>query len=67
MVQQYPYSTGWVKNIVVILYIHGALFIYLLFCNHQDTEYESREMEIGVAGPIFAQKNKKDSMGKQSP
>ena len=44
------------KNIVVILPIYGALAISLLFCDHQDTEYESQDMENGVAGPILTQK-----------
>ena len=47
MGKKYPYSTRWVKTIVGILHIYGALAILLLFCNHQDTEFESQEMEIG--------------------
>ena len=27
------------------------------FCDHQEIEYESREIEIGVAGPILTQNN----------
>ena len=56
MVQQYPYYTRWVKTIVGVLHIYEALAIFLLFCNHQDTESESQEMEIGLAGPIFTPK-----------
>ena len=52
MGQQYPYSIKWVKTVVVILHIYGARAIFLLFCNHQETESESREMKIGGAGPI---------------
>ena len=49
---------------MLILHIYGARAIFLLFCNHQDTESESREMEIGVAGLIFTNKNDiKGSMG----
>ena len=36
-----------------ILHIYGARVIILRFFNHQDTESESQEMEIGEAGPIF--------------
>ena len=41
---------------VVILHIYGARSIFLIFYDHQDTESEQPEIEIGVAGPIFAQK-----------
>ena len=40
MGQQYQYSTRREQNIVVILHIYGALYIYLLFYYHQDTESE---------------------------
>ena len=52
MWQFYPYSTISVDNIVVILHINGAGAIFLLIFDHQDTESESREMEICVAGPF---------------
>ena len=39
--QLYPYSTIWEKNVVVILHIYGEIAIFLLFCDHQDTESES--------------------------
>ena len=65
MGQQYPYSTRWEGNIVVILHIYGALAMFLLFYDHQETESESREMEIGVAGPIFTHKNIKGSTGQR--
>ena len=42
---------------MVILPIYGARAIFLLFCDHQDSGSESREMKIGVAGPIFTHKN----------
>ena len=32
------------ENVVVILHIYEALAIFLLFCDHQDTEYESWEV-----------------------
>ena len=41
MVQQYPYYKRCEKKIVVVLHIYGALDILLLFCDHQDTDYES--------------------------
>ena len=34
---------------MAILHIYGARAIFLLFCDHQYTESESREMEIGVS------------------
>ena len=37
---------------VAILHIYGARTISLLFSNHQDTEYESQEMEIDVSVSI---------------
>ena len=33
-------------------------------CDHPDTGSESQEIEIGVAGPIFTQKNIKGTMVK---
>ena len=33
---------------VVIIHIFRARVIFLLFCDHQYTEYYEREMEIGV-------------------
>ena len=56
MAYQYTYYTRWEKNVVVILRIYGARAISLLFCNHQDTEPESQEMEIGAAGSISIHK-----------
>ena len=35
---------------------YGALDILLLFCDHQETGSESREMEICVTEPLFTQK-----------
>ena len=31
----------------------GAKAIYLLLCDHQDTEYEQQGMKIGVSWTIF--------------
>ena len=49
-------------NIVVILHINGARAIFLLFFDHQDTESESREMEICVAGPFLTQRKIPNSL-----
>ena len=38
------HSTIGDKNIVVTLNIYGARAIFLLFCDHQDTEYELCEI-----------------------
>ena len=38
MGQRYPYYTIWEKSIVVIVNIYEAGAIFLLFCDHQDTE-----------------------------
>ena len=63
MVQGYPYPTRWVGKIMIILHIYGPKANFLLFCDHQDTESESREIEIVVLGLIFPQKNIKGPMG----
>ena len=59
----YPYSTKWKKNIVVILHIYGAIAIFILFCDRQDTESESCEIEMSISQPMFTYKNIKGSMG----
>ena len=41
MTQLYVYSIKGVKNIEVIIHIYGALAIFILFWDHQDTESES--------------------------
>ena len=58
----HTYSKGWVDFVLVILHFFGDLAIFLLFCNHQNTKSESRDMEIGVSGPIFTHKNIKGSL-----
>ena len=65
MGQLYPYSTKWVKNIVVIIHIYGATAILLLFCYHQDTEPESWEMDTGVSVTMFTPPKNICSMWKQ--
>ena len=47
------------ENIGVILHFYGARAIFLLFFDQQNIEYESREMEIGVARPILTHKKSK--------
>ena len=51
-------------NIVAIIHIYQASHFFYYFIDRIDTESESQEMEIGVAGPIFTQKNIKVTMGK---
>ena len=63
MGEQYPYYTRREKNIVVVLHIYGTLAIFLLFCDHQDTEYESREMKNGVSGPKLSRKKYQNLYG----
>ena len=43
------------KNIVLILHIYGALAIFLPVCIEIYTDYESQQMEIGVAEASFTQ------------
>ena len=38
MGQLYQYYTRWVKKIVVVIHIYGAIAIFLIFFDHQDTE-----------------------------
>ena len=49
MGHQYPYSTRWVKIIVIDTHTYGARSIFLLFCDNQDTESESQGIEIGAS------------------
>ena len=52
------------ENIVAMISIYGDRAISLRFYDHQDNVSESREIEIGVVGPIIPQKNFKCPMGK---
>ena len=56
MGQCYPHPTRWYKTIVAIIHIYGARTIFLLFYDNQNTDSESRDIEVGVSGPIFTQK-----------
>ena len=38
--QRYVNSTIQEKNVVSVIHIYGAIAIFLLFCDHQDTAYE---------------------------
>ena len=38
---------------MVIIHNYGARSISLLFCDHQDTESESCEIEMSIYQPIF--------------
>ena len=49
----YPFPKKWEQNIVVILNIYGARSMFLLFCDHQDTEYESCGIYMSISQPIF--------------
>ena len=40
----YPNYRIWGQNIVAIIHIYGARVIFQLFCDHQETEYESCEI-----------------------
>ena len=44
------------ENIVRLLVIYGAWSMLLSFWDNQDTESETWEMKIGVAGPVLTQK-----------
>ena len=56
MGQIYPHFTRWLGNIVVVPHIYGDLVISRLFFDHQDAESESRDIKIGISGPILTQK-----------
>ena len=38
--------------------IYGARATFIVFFYHQDTEFESQGIKIGVSGPILTQKKK---------
>ena len=44
MGKEYLYYIRWGQNIVTTLHNYGARVILLLFCDHTDTESESREI-----------------------
>ena len=57
MGQIFWYYTRLLGNIVLVLCIYWDLAMLILFCDHQETEYESWDMESGVSWPILIQKN----------
>ena len=57
MRQLYQCSTILEKNILIVLHIHGYRSIFLLFCDHQDTESELCEIEMSISQPILTHKN----------
>ena len=56
MGKQYPYLSIWDHNTVAILHIL-ELEPFLLFCDHQGTNSESREIEMSIYQPILNHKN----------
>ena len=48
-----PSYTRGEKTLVIILRIYEDIAIFLIFCYHQYTESESREIGNDVAVPIF--------------
>ena len=44
------------RNIVVVIHFYDSRAIVLLYDDHQDTKYESWEIENIISGPRFAQK-----------
>ena len=53
MGQRYTYCTICEKSIVLVLHIYGSIATFLLFCDHQDTESKSCEIEMGIFQPIL--------------
>ena len=41
------------ENFVVVLHIYGDRAVLLLFCDHQDIEYESCEIEMIISQLIL--------------
>ena len=56
MVQWYTCSTRREGHTVLVIHVDGDWAIFLIFYNHQDTEYEWWETIIYVARPILTQK-----------
>ena len=52
---------------MLFIHIYEDISILLLFYDKQGTESEALGIYIGIAGPIFTQKNIKVSMGQQYP
>ena len=56
MGQWYTYSKSPEICIALVIQLYGVSAIFLIFYDHQDSESEPQEMEIGVVGPISTQK-----------
>ena len=54
------YSIG--ENVVVIFNVYGALAMFILFCDLQDTEYFSLKKGSGVARPMLTQKQTRKTL-----
>ena len=50
--------------IVAILHIYGVISAYLLFCDHQETDYDEHEMYISISWPVLTQKMYQSIYGK---
>ena len=53
MRKQYLSSRKWEKTYVVIIHIYGSRDFFLIFCDNQDTEYDSQRNDFGIAGTIL--------------
>ena len=53
----YTYSTIWEQNILANIHIYVARTIFLIFCDHQDTESEISEIEMNIYQTILTHKN----------
>ena len=42
---------------MAIIHSYESRAIFLLFCDHQDTESEPCEIEMSISKPIFTKKN----------
>ena len=55
--QWYIHSTKCEKILQQLSHFFGARAMFLLFCDHQDTEYAKRKIYFGISQPIFTHKN----------
>ena len=49
MGQWYPYSTKWEKSVVTIIHIYGAIAIFLLLYDDQDTVSTDCEIRMKIS------------------
>ena len=58
MWQKCPYFTRCEKHTVFVLYFFcWSRAMFLLFCDHQETEYESCEIKMSISQPVFTHNN----------